>query len=251
MGTKRYFLSDAHLGGTAFNDDRIRELKLVRFLDTIKDDAAEIYLLGDIFDFWYEYRHVVPKGSVRLLGKLAELADSGIAIHFFIGNHDIWTYGYLEKEIGMKVYRNEQIIELDGKRFFLQHGDMVGYRPFSVRLMQAIFHSEIIRRIYNTIHPWFNMSFGLAWSRHNRLHKHRQEDAQYYGEDKEYLVQFAKQYNEKEHIDFFVFGHRHVMLDLMITKDSRVIYLGDWISHFSYGVYDEEGFRLEIFEEEN
>ena len=248
MMRKCYFISDAHLGSLAFDNDRERELKLCRFLTWAAQDATDIFLMGDIFDFWYEYRYVAPKGHVRLLGCLAGIADRGIKLHFFIGNHDIWTYGYLADEIGMTVYRDSVVTDINGFRCFLAHGDRTGYRPWSLRLTHAFFHSNWIRRIYNTIHPWFNYSFGLAWSRYNRRHKHRQDGAQYLGEDREYLVQFAKNY-DREHIDFFIFGHRHVMLDLQLTEGRRVVYLGDWIDKFSYGVLDETGFRLEIWEE--
>lgn len=243
----RYFVSDAHLGGTAFADDREREKKLVRFLDGIKDSASDVYFMGDIFDFWYEYRYVVPKGQVRLLGKMAELADSGVRLHFFIGNHDIWTYGYLEQEIGMKVYRRAEKLEIDGRIFYLSHGDRDGYRPLSVRFMQAVFHNDLVRRLYSTLHPWLNLRLGLAWSRHNRLYKHK-EEPHYLGEDKEYLVLFAKEKVKSEKIDFFIFGHRHVLLDLQLAGGSRVVYLGDWVTNFSYGVWDGKEFRLELFE---
>ena len=248
MTQKCYFLSDAHLGSLAYDDDRQREQKLCRFLRHAAQDATDIYLLGDIFDFWYEYRYVAPKGHVRLLGCLAELADRGIRLHYFIGNHDIWTYGYLADELGMTVYRDATVTTINGSRFFLAHGDRTGYRPTRLKLLHAFFHSNWIRRIYNTIHPWFNFTLGYNWSRYNRKHKHRQEEAVFLGEDREYLVQFAKQY-DREHIDYFIFGHRHVMLDLQLTEGRRVVYLGDWIDKFSYGVFDEQGFRLEIWEE--
>lgn len=250
--TKRYFISDAHIGSQAFaHTDREREQKLVRFLDFASKDASDIYLLGDMFDFWYEYNHYVPKGAVRLLGKLAELSDSGINIHFFKGNHDLWTDNYFESEIGMKVYGDYEIELIDGKKFFLSHGDMVGYRPWTVRLMQATFHSKWVQFFYNAIHPSISMAFGFWWSKSNRKSKHTQEDAKYLGEDNEHLVQFAKETLKKDpSIDFFIFGHRHVMLDLMLKGNKRVVYLGDWIDKFSYGVWDGENFSLEIWIEE-
>ncbi len=250
---KRYFISDAHLGSLAFaGNDLEREKKLVRFLDSIKDDASDIYLVGDIFDFWYEYNHYAPKGFTRLLGKLSEISDSGVRLHFFKGNHDLWTFGYLEKEVGMKVYDDYDIQEFDGHKFFISHGDMVGYRPFSVRLMQWLFHSKVIQLIYSIIHPSVTMKFGLWWSKSNRLGKHTQESAQYLGEDKEYLVKFAKETLQKDpSIDYFIFGHRHVILDLMLKDKKRVVYLGDWIDKFSYGLWDGENFTMEFFEEES
>lgn len=247
---KVYFLSDVHLGSCAFNDDKEREQKLVRWLTTIQDNASDIYLLGDIFDFWYEYKYVIPKGFVRLLGKLAELSDKGVKLHFFIGNHDIWVRDYFEKELGMNVYLYDTVQEINGKRFYLAHGHRTGYRPWIVKLMHYVFHAGWVRRLYNCIHPTINYWFGLKWSKNNRLYKHKQEEAEYLGEDKEFLVQFAKEYR-KTHpdIDYFIFGHRHVMLDLMLSKTARVVYLGDWISHFSYAVLDNEGLRLEMYEE--
>lgn len=247
---KVYFLSDVHLGSCAFDNDREREQKLVRWLTSIQDNASDIYLLGDIFDFWYEYKYVIPKGFVRLLGKLAELSDKGVKLHFFIGNHDIWVRDYFEKELGMNVYLYDTVQEINGKRFYLAHGHRTGYRPWIVKLMHYVFHAGWVRRLYNCIHPTINYWFGLKWSKNNRLYKHKQEEAEYLGEDKEFLVQFAKEYSKTHpEIDYFVFGHRHVMLDLMLSKTARVVYLGDWISHFSYAVLDNEGLRLEMYEE--
>ena len=248
MDKKIYFVSDAHLGSLAFDNDSYREKKLVAWLDSIKDYASDIYLLGDMFDFWYEYKYVVPKGFVRFLGKLAELSDSGINLHFFIGNHDIWTYGYLEKEIGMKIYKEPLIINLNGKTFYLAHGNGLGKQPLSVRLIERIFHSEILRTLYNTIHPYFNMSFGFAWSKSNRKSKQNLPENNFLGENKEHLIIFAKSILKKQHIDYFIFGHRHIMVNFMLQKNSQVIYLGDWITNFSYGVFDGENFTLEQFE---
>lgn len=250
MRDKIYFLSDVHLGAQAFDDDRNREQKLVRWLTSIQNEASDIYLLGDVFDFWYEYKYVVPKGYVRLLGKLAELSDMGVKLHFFIGNHDIWVGDYFEKELCMNVYLHDTVQEINGKRFYLAHGHRTGYRPWIVKLMHAVFHSSFIRRIYNIVHPTINYAFGLRWSKNNRLYKHKQEDAGYLGEDKEFLVQFAKEYvKEHPNIDYFIFGHRHVMLDLQITTQSRILYLGDWVWNFSYAVLDSDGLRLEMYEE--
>ena len=247
---KVYFISDVHLGSCAFDNDREREQKLVRWLTSIQDKASDIYLLGDIFDFWYEYKYVIPKGFVRLLGKLAELSDKGVKLHFFIGNHDIWVRDYFEKELGMNVYLYDTVQEINGKRFYLAHGHRTGYRPWIVKLMHYVFHAGWVRRLYNCIHPTINYWFGLKWSKNNRLYKHKQEEAEYLGEDKEFLVQFAKEYSKTHpEIDYFVFGHRQVMLDLMLSKTARVVYLGDWISHFSYAVLDNEGLRLEMYEE--
>lgn len=247
MNKKIYFVSDAHLGSLAYTNDKYREQKLVAWLDTIKHNAAAIYLVGDIFDFWYEYKHVIPKGFVRLFGKLAELSDSGIPVHFFIGNHDIWTYGYFEKEIGIQVHKQPLITEINGKRFFIAHGNGLGKNPLVVRIIEKIFHSNWVRLFYNMVHPAINMRFGLAWSKKNREKKYHQEKT-FYGEDKENLILFAKEYIEHTPIDFFVFGHRHILLNFMIKKTTQVLFLGDWIEHYSYGVFDGENFSLENFE---
>lgn len=249
MNKKIYFVSDAHLGSLAYTNDTYREKKLVAWLDAIKHDAAAIYLVGDIFDFWYEYKYVIPKGFVRLFGKIAELCDSGIPIHFFIGNHDIWTYGYLEKELGMQVHKQPLLTEVNGKRFYVAHGNGLGKNPFVVQMIEKIFHSTSVRFFYNMIHPSINMRLGLAWSKKNR-EKKRQQEITFYGENKENLIVFAKEYVKHTPVDFFVFGHRHILLNFMIQKSTQVIFLGDWIEHFSYGVFDGENFSLEIFDVE-
>jgi UDP-2,3-diacylglucosamine hydrolase len=170
--SKIYFISDVHLGARAFDDDREREKKLVRFLSSIQNDVKAIYFLGDIFDFWYEYKNIIPKGFTRLFGKLAELADAGVEMHYFIGNHDIWTGDYFEKEFGMIMHYDAEEMQINGKTFYLAHGHRTGYRPLAVKIMHFFFHSKWVRRIYNLIHPSINYYFGLGWSAHNRKYKH-------------------------------------------------------------------------------
>lgn len=247
---KIYFLSDVHLGSKAFDNDREREKKLVRFLSSIEDDVQAIYFLGDIFDFWYEYKNVIPKGYSRLFGKLGEFADRGVEMHYFTGNHDIWVKDFFEKEFGMIMHREAEIVDINDMKFYLAHGHKTGYRTPIVKIMHYFFHAKWVRALYSTIHPTINYYFGLKWSAHSRKNNHKQEDAKYLGEDNEYLVLFAKDFVKTNPINFFIFGHRHVVLDLMITKSSRVVYLGDWISNFTYGVLDGENFSLEYFIEE-
>ncbi len=242
-----YFVSDAHLGSLAYTNDRYREQKLVDWLDFIKKDAGAIYLVGDVFDFWYEYKHVIPKGFVRLFGKLAELSDSGIDIHFFIGNHDMWTGDYFEKELGIQVHKNSFITEINGKRFYIAHGNGLGNNPLIVRFIEKIFHSKTLRFLYNLVHPSINMQLGLRWSKQNRSNQYHREN-KFYGEEKENLVVFAKEYIKTEPIDYFIFGHRHILLNFMVKKNTQVIFLGDWITYFSYGIFDGENFSLEQFE---
>lgn len=242
-----YFVSDAHLGSLLEKDPRSHELKLVRWLDMVKKDAEVIYLLGDIFDFWYEYKAVVPKGFVRLLGKLAEMTDAGIEIHFFIGNHDLWTFGYLENEIGLKVHTEPLIVEHSGKRFFLAHGDGLVKSDKKFNFLRNLFHSKFTQKMFGWVPPRIGQYLGYNWSKLNR-EKIAHEDNNYQGEDKEELVVFAKNYQSKPQVDYFVFGHRHIDLNLKLKNGSQVIILGDFVSIFSYGVFDGKDLILEYFE---
>jgi len=241
-----YFLSDAHLGSLLVKDKRAHEKKLVDWLDQVKTDATVIYLLGDIFDFWFEYKTVVPKGFVRVLGKLAELTDSGIEIHFFIGNHDIWTFGYLENEIGLIVHKEPYIVQLGNKKFYLAHGDGISVEDHGFKLIRKIFHSNTAQKLFRLVPAQLGQDFGYNWSKNNRI-KHQEYDNKYLGEDKEALVLFAKKYAENHDIDFLIFGHRHIALDLQLRDKKRVVILGDFVSLFSYGVFDGESFNLEYF----
>lgn len=247
---KIYFVSDAHLGARFHEDPLAIEKKLVRWLDTIQADASAIWLLGDIFDYWYEYKYVVPKGHVRFLGKLAELADNGIEIHIFIGNHDIWMFDYLPREIGAVIHREPITTDLLGKRFFLAHGDEVDNRSLSFRFIRALFRNRFCQWLYAAIHPRWTFGFALGWSlnsRKNGLEKKAQQT--YEGEEAEYLVVFAKEYL-KTHpdINFFIFGHRHIMLDLMLSRSTRLLVAGDWMQLFSYIEWDGENLSLLQFE---
>jgi len=244
MNKKIYFISDAHLGSLMVKNAREQEKRLVQWLDSIKNEAAALYLLGDMFDFWYEYRLVAPRGFTRFLGKLSELADMGVELHFFIGNHDIWTFDYLEKEIGMKIYRKPCITEIYGKKFFLAHGDGLGDPSLRFKLIRALFHNRLAQILFSALHPRIGVGIGLFWSKLSRKKKEKGFSEKYLGEDKEHLVQFAKTYNS-EHIDFFVFGHRHIILDLELKNKSRVAILGDWMELFSYAVFDGEKFSVE------
>ena len=245
-----YFLSDAHLGSLAIAHARTHERRLVRFLDSIKDKAEAIYLLGDMFDFWNEYRYVVPKGFTRFLGKLSELTDRGIEVHFFIGNHDIWTYGYLEQECGLIVHRKPITTELYGKVFFLAHGDGLGDPDNKFKLLRKIFHNPTCQRLFNAIHPRWGMALGLNWAKHSRMKREAGKELPYLGEEKEYLVQFTKSYIKAHNdIDYFLYGHRHIELDLMLSHKTRMLILGDWIWQFTYAVFDGEHLFLEQYVE--
>ena len=239
-----YFISDAHLGSRLVNDPYGHEMRLVRWLDKVKSDAKAIYMLGDMFDFWFEYQTVMPKGFVRFLGKMAELTDSGIEIHYFTGNHDIWTFGYLEKEIGLKIHRKAEITQLSGKKFYLAHGDELFSDEKGFRIIRRIFHSPTLQKLFQLVPPRIGQNFGYAWSKSNR-EKILHLENNFQGEDNEPLVVFAKKFAETNDVDFLIFGHRHIELDLELKNKSRVIILGDFIGIFSYGIFDGVNFRLE------
>ena len=241
-GTKTYFLSDFHLGAKYIDNPRKQEQRIVSFLESIRNDAKEIYLLGDILDYWFEYRYVVPKGYVRFFGKIAELADSGIKIYWFIGNHDIWIFDYLPSELGVEIVDGSQIKQINGKTVFIAHGDGLGDESRSFRMLRAFFRNRFCQRLYAGIHPRWTVPFALNWSRSNRVN----------GEDRPFgcdepLQRFVTNYKEDQKIDYFVFGHRHVAVDKSIGNNSRLIILGDWIKLYSYAVYDGNDLRLQFF----
>ena len=243
-----YFLSDAHLGSLAIEHSRTQERRLVNFLDQIKDKAAAIYLLGDMFDFWYEFKTVVPKGYTRFLGKLSELTDMGVEIHFFTGNHDIWCDDYLEKECGLIIHKKPLTTELYGKEFYMAHGDGLGDPDKKFQFLRSLFHNKILQALFSCIHPRWSIAFGLNWAKHSRLKRENGKEPDYMGEDKEYLVLYTKEYL-KSHpdINYFIYGHRHIELDLQLSKTSRVLILGDWISLFTYAVFDGEHLFMEQY----
>lgn len=250
MNKNVYFLSDAHLGSLAIEHRRTQERRIVRFLDSIKHKAAAIYLLGDMFDFWNEYRYVVPKGFTRFLGKISELTDMGVEVHFFTGNHDIWTYGYLEEECGMTVHYKPITTEIYGKVFYLAHGDGLGDPDGKFKLLRRIFHNCTCQRLLNAVHPRWGMWLGLTWAKHSRLKHADGKEPAFMGEDKEHLVLWTKEYM-KQHsdIDYFIYGHRHIELDLVLSRKSRMMIIGDWIWQFTYVVFDGEHIFLEEYVE--
>ncbi len=245
-----YFLSDAHLGSWAIDHGRMQERRLVRFLDSIKHKAAAVYLLGDMFDFWYEYRYVVPRGYTRFLGKVSELTDMGVEVHFFTGNHDIWAYDYLEKECGCIIHRRPLTTEIYDKVFLLAHGDGLGDPDRKFKFIRAVFHNRICQRLFSALHPRWGMWFGLSWAKHSRLKRKDGQEPPYMGEKHEHLVLYTREYI-KNHpdVDYFIFGHRHIELDLQMTKKARLMILGDWIQQFSYVVFDGEHIFLSEYVE--
>lgn len=244
---KIYFISDFHLGVPDYEKSLEREKKIVRWLETVRKDAAEIYILGDVFDFWFEYKHAVPKGYIRLQGKLAELADEGIKLHYFTGNHDMWVFDYLPKEIGMTLYRKPIQKEIAGKKFFIGHGDALGPGDKGYKFIKRVFENKFCQWLFARLHP--NLGIGMAnyWSRKSRVATGTY-DEKYLGDEKEFLVVFAKEALKKQHFDFFIFGHRHLVLDVKVGENSRYINLGDWIRFFTYAVFDGEQLELKKFE---
>lgn len=243
-----YFLADAHLGSRAIEHRRTQERRLVKFLDSIKEHASAIYMLGDMFDFWFEYRLVVPKGYTRLLGKISELTDSGVEVHFFTGNHDIWCRDYLQKECGVTLHRGPYTVELYGHLFYMAHGDGLGSTDRKFKFLRGLFHNKLAIRCFAALHPRWGVDFGLNWAKHSRLKRENGKEPPYQGEDKEELVLFAKDYL-RHHPDtnFFLFGHRHIELNLMLSRTCQLVLLGDWISQFTYAVYDGNRLHLENF----
>ncbi|MDR0988025.1 MAG: UDP-2,3-diacylglucosamine diphosphatase [Prevotellaceae bacterium] len=245
-----YFLSDAHLGSRAIKHGRMHERRLVNFLESIKEKAAAVYLLGDMFDYWYEFKTVVPRGYTRFLGKLSELTDRGVEVHFFTGNHDIWCSDYLQTECGVILHREPITVEIYGKEFYLAHGDGLGDPDKKFKLLRAMFHSHTLQVLFSAIHPRWSVTWGLNWAKQSRIKRTRDKEPEYRGEAHEHLVNYTKAYL-KDHpgINFFIYGHRHIELDLMLSATARVLIIGDWITHFTYAVFDGANLFLENYVE--
>ena len=224
----------------------VREKKICAWLDTIKHNAAEIYLVGDVFDFWFEYKHVVPKGYIRLLGKLAELSDHGTKIILFKGNHDMWTFGYLEKEIGATVISNELEIERNGKKFYIHHGDGIGPGDTAYKLIKKIFRSPVSVKLFGFLHPYIGVGLANFLSRRSRLSAGK-NDKIYLGDKKEFIIIHCKELLKKKHFDFFICGHRHLAQELMLQDHSKYINLGEWVNDFTYAEFDGTNLELKHF----
>lgn len=245
-----YFISDLHLGAS-YLDTRQSEQKVIDWLNSIKSSAKRLIFLGDILDYWYEYRHVVPRGYIRFFGKLAELSDSGIEIHWFTGNHDIWIFDYLPAELGITLHRTNEVFDIDGHSFFLSHGDEVGERKWSFRFIQWLFRNKVAQWCYSWIHPDLTMILAHKWSSSSRKKNNQKGEKHFRGEKHEPLVRFAKEYIKNNNVEYLIFGHRHILLDLMLTRNNRMVILGDWIKHFSYASFDGENLWIDLFEPED
>lgn len=242
---KIYFVSDVHLGAPALTNNKEREMLFVRWLEEVSRDASEIFLMGDIFDFWFEYTHVVPRGFTRVLGKIAECTDKGIPVHFFTGNHDIWVFDYLPSETGVILHNDVLRTELGGKKFFLAHGDGLDDTDKGYRIVKSIFTSKTMQWLYARLHPNFAFKLAHVWSKNSRLSKKTRGPE--FNAEKEGILKFALSILEKEDVDYFVFGHRHRIVNIGIGKKSHFILLGEWIETFSYGVFDGEQFTLKLY----
>ncbi len=232
-GALAFFVSDVHLGLDVAGPDE-RERRFVDFLRGLPDSASSLYLLGDIWDFWYEYRDVVPKGYVMVLAALQDLVDRGVDVFFFQGNHDVWTYSYFE-ELGMKRLEQPAIVEIAGKRFCLGHGDGLGPVPAGYRMLRSVFHSRVLQFLFSLLHPWVAFRIGNGWSRHNRLA--RREEYAFRGEE-EPLYHFAKEFSERNHVDYFIFGHYHADVSMVLPSGAEFRVLKDWMGGSSYLYFD-------------
>jgi len=246
---KVYFASDIHLGSGGYKNSREREKLLVKWLNDIKEDATELYLVGDVFDFWHEWDRAAPQGFTRFLGKLAELSDVGIKIHYFTGNHDIWVYNYLKHEIGLTLYRKELKTEIFGKKFYVAHGDGLGPGDRGYKLLKLIFTNKFLQWCFkNLLHPDFALWIGQSWSNSRRM---SERQPVFHGLDNEWLVLHSKNELEKEHFDYFVYGHRHLPGVHPMNDKTSYVNLGDWLVNFTYGVFDGEKFELKKYKTPN
>ncbi len=246
LNGKVYFASDLHLGTPDHATSLQREKKFVHWLEMIKKDAAALFIVGDLFDFWFEYREVVPRGFVRVLGKLAELRDSGLLIYFFTGNHDQWMKNYFHEELNIPVYRKPITVSISDKKFFIGHGDGLGPGDHGYKFLKSIFRGRFTRWLFARLHPNLGIWLGRKWSGNNKLINGKDE-ANFLGEDKEWLIQYARGVLKSEHIDYFIFGHRHIVLDYKLSESSTFINLGDWVRYNSYAIFDGKNLELKYF----
>jgi UDP-2,3-diacylglucosamine hydrolase len=241
-----YFVSDAHLGIPNPAESMKRERLLVQFLEMARADATEIFLLGDIFDFWFEYKHVVPKGYTRLFGKIAEITDSGIPVHYFTGNHDMWIFDYFEQELGVIMHRNPVEREISGKLFHIAHGDGLGPGDNGYKLMKRVFSNAIIQKMFAFLHPGVGTSFANYFSRRSRIANGSKDDI-FLGEDKERLILYCRDLLKKKPYNYFIFGHRHLPLTLPLGQEAYYFNTGEWVKSFSYIVFKNGELNLKNF----
>jgi UDP-2,3-diacylglucosamine hydrolase len=239
---KIYFSSDFHLGLPTGSPPIEREKKVVRWLNSVADDAKEIYLLGDIFDFWWEYKLVVPRGFTRFLGKVSEITDSGIPVHFFTGNHDMWVGDYLSGECGMIIHKSPVTSLFDGKKFHLAHGEGLGTNSKGYKILLSIFRNKPLQAMYSALHPSIGIGIGHRWSLNSRLGKGITKE--YLGEENEDLIKYARSVLENDRIDYFIFGHRHLAMTVKLQPETEIVFLGDWIKNGSWAVWDGKALKF-------
>ena len=244
---KIYFASDQHFGAPNYEESLKREKSFVRWLEMAEKDAEHIFLLGDLFDFWFEYKSVVPRGYTRVLGKIAEITDKGIPVTFFVGNHDLWMWDYFEIELGVKVYHKPKIFEFFGKTFFLGHGDGLGPNDMGFKRMKKVFVHPFSKWLYGRLHP--NLAVGLASYLSRRSRKsHLYADQVFLGKEKEWLAIYSeRKLKENNNIDYFLFGHRHLAMDIELSTGAKYVNTGEWIKYKSYAVYQDGELTLKEF----
>ncbi|MTG96740.1 MULTISPECIES: UDP-2,3-diacylglucosamine diphosphatase [Myroides] len=241
---KVYFASDQHFGAPTREKSIPREQLFLQWLRDKEHDMGALIILGDLFDFWFEYKTVVPKGFVRILGKLAEIKDRGVPVYFFVGNHDLWMDDYFQKELGIPVFHEPKIFNINGKKFFIGHGDGLGPGDLGYKRMKKVFTNKFSKWLFRWLHPDIGVRLGSYLSVKNKLIS-GEEDITYLGEDKEWLILYAKRKLETQHYDYFVFGHRHLPMVLDLNPNSKYVNLGDWINYFTYAVFNS---NLELVE---
>lgn len=246
-GKKIYFASDFHLGVPDAATSLAREKRIVAWLSSIQHDAQAIYLLGDIFDFWFEYRHAIPKGFIRLQGKLAELRDAGMPIYFFTGNHDMWMFDYFVKELGIIIYREPLVLKTATQKLMIGHGDGLGPGDNFYKILKWFFNSGFCQWLFARIHPNLGISIAQYWSRKSRISNTKREE-KFNGEENEFLLAYCREVEKSEHHNYYIFGHRHLPLDLKVSETSRYINLGEWVHFNTYAVYDGTTVELKKYE---
>ena len=245
---KIYFASDFHLGVPDHASSLAREKKIVRWLESIRHDAHTIYLMGDIFDFWFEYKHTIPKGYIRLQGKLAELRDAGIPVVFFTGNHDMWMFDYFTKELDIPIYREPKVLQVGSQRLLIGHGDGLGPGDRTYKIIKKFFNSKVCQWMFARIHPNLGIAIANLWSKESRISNTKSDESKFTGNENEFLWVYCTEREKQEHFDYYIFGHRHLRLDLPIGNASRYINLGEWVNESNYAVYDGKTVTLKIFE---
>ena len=250
LNGKIYFVSDLHLGIPDRVTSLEREKRFVGWLNDMAKDAQVLFLLGDLFDFWYEYEQVVPRGFVRVLGKLAELSDRGLPIFFFTGNHDQWMTDYFEEELGIRVFHYPEKVMIAGKKFLVGHGDGLGPGDHGYKFLKKLFRGKFPRWLFSRLHPNLGIWIGKKWSRDNRIIS-GEDQSEFLGEEKEWLIQYSRNYLKTEQVDYFIFGHRHIVLNYPLNNESSYINLGDWIKFNSYAVFDGKNIEIKYYSKES